>query len=288
MSHRPAVAVLGLGAMGSRMALKLLQAGYPVAVWNRTQVAAMCELVGLGARRAATPRAAAEGADLVLSVVRDDAASRQVWLDVDGACAGLSPKAVAIESSTLSLAWVRELAAAMAAQGQMFLDAPVLGSRAQAEAASLVYVVGGEPQTLDRVRDALTCLGSAAHHMGPAGSGAAAKLLLNAMLGVQVAALAELLAVARANLDVSRFQDVFGMTAVCSPAAKAALDGMVAGAFAPAFPVALIDKDLRYLLEAAGDAGAAPLVRSTLEVFERGQSAGYGELNMTAVSRLYR
>src|ERR1700761_3541667 len=137
------IAVLGLGAMGSRMAANLLKAGHQVTVWNRTPDVAAA-LVAAGAKQVLTPREAAMGADFVIAMVRDDEASRTIWLAPEtGALAGLAKDAIAIESSTLSPSWVRELGGVVAKKGVAFLEAPVAGSRPQAEAGQLVYLVGG-------------------------------------------------------------------------------------------------------------------------------------------------
>src|SRR5919109_4498430 len=138
------IAVLGLGAMGSRMAANLVKAGYGVRVWNRTADAAT-PLVEAGARQAPSPREAAAGAAFVIAMLRDDEASRKVWLDPEnGAFRALDPQAVAIESSTLTLDWIRNLGQAAAEQGLSLLEAPVAGSRPQAEAGQLIYLCGGK------------------------------------------------------------------------------------------------------------------------------------------------
>ena len=142
------VAFLGLGAMGSRMAANLLKAGHAVTVWNRSPAAAEA-LVASGARKASSPMAAAESADFVFAMVCDDDASQNVWLDsTNGALAGMHPGAVAIESSTLTPEWIRELSEHFRAKGISLLDAPVSGSRPQAEAAQLVYLIGGDAKAL--------------------------------------------------------------------------------------------------------------------------------------------
>jgi 3-hydroxyisobutyrate dehydrogenase-like beta-hydroxyacid dehydrogenase len=139
------VTVLGLGAMGSRMAANLLKAGHAVTVWNRSPAKT---LVTAGAQLAASPKAAAQGADFVIAMVRDDDASRDLWLSPEtGAFAGLSQGAVAIESSTLTANWARTLGEEAKQRGLTFLEAPVAGSRPQAEAAQLVYFVGGDSRS---------------------------------------------------------------------------------------------------------------------------------------------
>jgi 3-hydroxyisobutyrate dehydrogenase len=281
----PRIAVLGLGAMGSRMAARLIAAGHDVIVWNRSPGPAAL-LALSGASIASTPRAAAAGADIALSMVRDDDASRAVWLDPDmGALAALPAGAVAIESSTLAPDTARALAAAGAARGVPVLDAPVAGSRPQAEAGQLIFLVGGDAPTLDRVREVLLAMGGAVHHAGPAGAGMAIKLAVNAMLAVQVAALAELSGMLAAQgLDAARAADILGATPVASPAAKGALASMVAGAYAPNFPVALAEKDMG-LVDAV--ARVSPVSHAARNVLRQAAEAGYGHEHLTAVRKLY-
>lgn len=136
------ITLIGLGAMGSRMAMNLLKAGHVLTVWNHTPAAAN-QLLSAGAKIASTPRAAVANADVVLSMVRDDDASRSVWLDANtGALAGMQPHAVAIESSTLTPGWIKSLAEEMKHCNQAFVEAPVSGLRPRADSATLVWFAG--------------------------------------------------------------------------------------------------------------------------------------------------
>src|SRR5918996_2950937 len=151
------VALLGTGTMGGRMAARLAQAGHPLTVWNRNRTRAE-PFASLGARVADSPRAAAAGADVIIAMVADDDASRAVWLGDSGALAGARPGAVLIESSTLTPAWIRELATAAAERHCEFLDAPVTGSRTQAAAGELLFLVGGAAAAVERVRGVLAVM----------------------------------------------------------------------------------------------------------------------------------
>jgi 3-hydroxyisobutyrate dehydrogenase len=275
--------------MGSRMATRLVDDGHHVTVWNRDPDRTRA-LRSHGAQVAATPRAAAAGAEFVLSMVRDDDASRRVWLDEDdGALAGMSPGAVAIESSTLTVAWVAELAAEAARRGQHFLDAPVAGSRPQAESGQLIFMAGGDADVLARTQPLLRAMGAAVHHAGATGAGAAVKLAINALFGIQVAALAEVLGLlARSGVDLPRAVDIIGSTPVASPAAKAAAATMLAGNYAPMFPVKLVHKDFSYVHAlAAGQRQAMPLSDAARGVMGRAIEHGIGDDNLTGIFRLY-
>ncbi len=122
------VALFGQGLMGSGIAQNILKAGFPLTIYNRTKAKALPQLEK-GAQWADTPSGAAGAADVIISVVGDDAASRAIWLGEDGALAGLRPGALAVECSTLSLDWVRELHALVTGRGCRFMDAPLTGSK---------------------------------------------------------------------------------------------------------------------------------------------------------------
>lgn len=282
------IAVLGLGAMGSRMAANLLKAGHAVTVWNRTPSAAAA-LVAAGAKQAQTPREAVADASFVIAMVRDDEASRTTWLaPATGALAGMGRDTIAIESSTLSPAWVRELGQAAAANGVALVEAPVSGSRPQAEAGQLVYLVGGDEAALKQAEPVLKAMGSAIHHVGPLGSGALVKLSTNALLGVQVTVLAELIGLlTRSGADAGRALQAIAGTAAWSPAASYLSSSMLAANFAPQFPVELIEKDFGYTVVAAGSPQAVPTIAAARSVFQRAIESGFGADNMTGVVRLF-
>ena len=284
------IGFLGLGAMGSRMAWALLRAGHAVTVWNRT-AGRDEELVARGAFRAATPRDAVAGAEFTISMVRDDEAAREVWLAPGtGAVSGLKPGCVALECSTVTPGWIETLAHACGDAGAEFLDAPVAGSRPQAEAGQLIFLVGGAPATLARAQPVLEAMGGAVHHAGPVGSGAKVKLAVNAMLGIQIAAVAELVGwLGKQQVDLAQALRIIGATPVASPAARLAADSMLAGAFAPLFPIELMAKDLGYLVATgAASAASTPMAEAAAAVFDRGIRDGHGEAHATAVARLYR
>ncbi|MCB9761082.1 MAG: NAD(P)-dependent oxidoreductase [Alphaproteobacteria bacterium] len=283
------IAFLGLGAMGVRMAGRLLDAGFPLTVWNRSP--AGDDLVARGARRAGTPAEAARGAALVISMVSDDAASEAVW-DTPGAGAleGLDAGALAMVSSTLTPARVRALAAKVEARGAQFLDAPVSGSLPQAEGGALIYLLGGDAAVVARARPALDVLGQAAHLCGPVGAGATVKLAVNGLLAIQIAGLGEALgALAAARLDPAASLAILSATPVMSPAMTLMGGLMVRGDHAPRFPVTLVEKDVRYAITQAASVGAAlPLHEAARAVYARAEAAGHGAENLTAVRLLYR
>ncbi|MCC7010159.1 MAG: NAD(P)-dependent oxidoreductase [Acidobacteria bacterium] len=286
---RPTVALLGLGIMGSRMARRLLDAGVPLVVYNRSPDRA-APLVALGASREDTARQAAAGAQVVLSMVSDDAASRAVWLGPDGALAGARPGSTLVESSTVTVSWVRELARAAAAVSLEVLDAPVTGSRHQAGAGELNFFVGGSAAALERVRPVLGLMARSITHLGPTGSGALMKLINNFLCGVQVAALAEALAmIERSPLDRDQAVDLLVSGAPGSPIVKTVASRILAGDFTPNFMLKLLAKDLRYAIAEAHvlsvDVSTAV---NALTLFDRSIGRGDGEKDMAALVEQFR
>ena len=181
---------VGLGAMGSRLARRLLDAGHAVAGYNRTPEKARA-LEAHGLKVAATPRAAAEGAAAVFSMVTDDAALRAVVLGPDGILAGLERGAVLVEMSTVSPAVTRELGDAVARHGAAMLDAPVSGSTITVEQGQASIVVGGDAATLERVKPYLAVMGPGGlTHVGALGIAKTMKIATNLGLAVQMLALA--------------------------------------------------------------------------------------------------
>ena len=212
------IAFLGLGRMGAGMASRLLAAGHDVTVFNRT--AARAEpLVRAGARLAGSPREACEGAEAVVAMTADDVSSRAIWLGEQGAlAAGLLPRALAIECSTLSHAWVTALTRTARERGLRYIDAPVTGLPAAAAAGELTLLVGAEPQDLEAARPLLEALATRLFHFGPAGAGTIYKLVVNLIGSVQIASAAEGLALAeRAGLDLERVVDAIAVSQAASP-----------------------------------------------------------------------
>lgn len=283
------IAILGIGAMGSRMAMKLLEAQYEVVVYSRTADKSK-PLIELGATYAATPREASDRADVIVSMVTDDDASREVWLNQEtGALWGLKPEAIAIESSTLTVAWTLELAKEIERSGAVFLDAPVVGSRIQVETGKLIYLVGGNAEYLDLVRDILLSIGSSVRHVGEIGQGMTMKLAVNALLGIQVAALAEVIGMLTKNgMTGQEAMNCLSELPVISPAAKAAGGLMVENNHAVNFALELMEKDLRYFMENAMTVNAVTPIANTMhDIYQEAIAQGYGKDNFTGIVRMF-
>ncbi|SES09680.1 3-hydroxyisobutyrate dehydrogenase [Tranquillimonas rosea] len=283
------IAFLGLGAMGSRMARNILDAGHDLTVWNRSPGKAD-DLIRKGATEAQTPREAARGAAIVVSMVLDDDASRALWADEEtGALGGMDRQAVAVECSTISVAWCRELAAVARERGIDLIDAPVAGTLPPAESGELVIIVGGDPDAARRAQPAFDAMGKATHHAGDNGAATTVKLVINGMLAAQEAQMAELLGMAeRLGVDRRRAFDIFCQTPVASPMMQTYGTQMLEGTDAVNFPVSGILKDLGIIDQTAAQAGAeVPVARATQQSFRNADAAGLGGRNQTDILRLY-
>ncbi|WP_132266768.1 NAD(P)-dependent oxidoreductase [Novosphingobium sp. PhB57] len=281
---RMKVAVLGLGIMGSGMARQLLAAGFEVAVWNRSADKAQ-PLADEGARIAASPADAGNGAAIVIAMLADDAVSRAVWTGEDGALAAMHEGAIALDSSTLTGGWVTELAALAEARGVRFLEAPVTGSRDQAAQGALRFLVGGAADVLEAARPVLDAMGSATVHLGPVGSGATVKLANNFLCGVQAASLAEALALfEKRGLNVEQAVSVLTEGAPASPLLKAVSRRMLDRAYDPHFFVPLMAKDLSYAGQALAEAGVpSAIAEAARKRFLDAAAAGHGEQDIASI-----
>jgi len=286
------IAFIGTGGMGQGMARNLLDAGYDLTVCNRT-IAKAQPLVDAGAALALTPRQAATGADFIISMVGDDCASREVWLGANGVLAG-RPKynATAIESSTLSFEWVRELGEALTAAGLSFIDSPVTGGRRGAENGTLTLLLGAKEADLARARPVMDTYSQEIVHFGLPGAGTAYKLIVNLMVGVQTVALAEgLLLADKFGLDM--VQVIQGLTsgAVASPIVKAYAERMVSGDHDEVtnFLARWMHKDMAYALRLATATGQpVPASAVATQVFQMAQAKGLIDKNVTAVIEALR
>jgi 3-hydroxyisobutyrate dehydrogenase len=270
--------------MGIGMAKNLLKAGFAVSAYNRTRAKAE-PLLALGAQIADTPADAVRDADLIVGMVADDDASRTIWTGEDGALNAAQPGAVLVESSTLTPAWIAELAAFAAERKLDFLDAPVTGSRDQANAGQLIFLAGGDSAVLEKARPALAAMGKDILHLGPVGSGSRLKLINNFLSGVQVASLAEALAwIERGGLDRAQALDYLKSGAPGSPLLAGISARMVEAKYDVNFLLPLMGKDLRYAHDDAATLGIDLRMAATAEShFAEAAEAGYADKDMSAV-----
>ena len=245
------VGFVGLGAMGSRMAGRLLAAKHEVVVYNRTPARAE-PLAQRGARIAPSPRELAAQSDVIFSSVANDAALDAVMFGADGVLSGAKSGATLVEMSTVNPTTSRRLHESAARTGVSMLDAPVSGSTVQAEQGQLVIFVGGEEDVYERCQPLLSVLGATTFYLGASGSGATMKLCVNTLLGLGVQALAESIALGvKAGLPRERFLQVLSQTAVVSPSQKAKIENARKNEYPAAFALSLMYKDFGLIMEAA-------------------------------------
>lgn len=241
--------------MGSGMAQRLLNAGYPLVVYDRTR--AKAEHIGQqGATVAETPQALAGQCDVVMLCVTDDHAQEQVTQGEDGALSGARQGMLIIDLSTVSPGASRQLHQAAQARGVSMVDAAVSGSVPQVEQGSLTIFVGGEQEAYERARPLLESLGKGIFYMGASGMGTTMKLVVNTLLGVGMQALAEAIALGeKSGLEKALLLDTLEQTAVLTPGQKAKLANVEREEYPTQFALSLIHKDFRLILDEAYEAG---------------------------------
>ncbi len=283
------VGLIGLGLMGHPMAANLLKAGHELTVWNRT-ASRGDDLVAQGARRGATPRDVAAASEVVLTIVSDPPAVESVLWGENGVFAGLRRGSVLIESSTVSPGLEKRAAAAAAAQGAEFLEAPVTGGTWGAEKGDLVFMVGGEASTLARVEPVLGVMGKKWFHLGPVGAGQTVKLAMNLLLELEVEAFAEALAlVTRAGVPGQSLFDVMQSSMGRSGVIELKGGNMLKGSYKPSFPLRLMHKDVSLALELGNQLGVPlPAAAAAREVLSAVKGAVTEDVDFSALATFWK
>jgi 3-hydroxyisobutyrate dehydrogenase-like beta-hydroxyacid dehydrogenase len=283
------IGLLGLGLMGRPMGMNLLKAGHRLTVWNRTPARAR-ELVEAGAVLAKTPREAAAQSDVLLSIVSDPAALETVLWGNAGALDGLKAGSIYIDSSTVSPVLAKKVAAACKERGVRFLDAPVTGGDWGAREGNLVFMIGGEAETLREVEPVLGVLGKKWFHLGPHGAGQTVKLAMNALLALQVDAMAEAIAlVTKAGLRGEQLVEVMQASMARSGLLDLKAPLMLKGDYKPSFPLRLMHKDLGLALDLANQLGVAlPTTAAAREVYNYVKGEAKEDVDYSAVMRFWK
>jgi 3-hydroxyisobutyrate dehydrogenase-like beta-hydroxyacid dehydrogenase len=249
---KPQLGFLGMGAMGSRLASRLLKAGYPLVVYDRTHAKTL-PLAQLGARIVGTPRELAAQASVIFSSLANDDAVEGTLQGSEGAFEGAQPGTTFIEMSTILPETSRRLATAARAQEMNLLDAAISGSTPQVEAGTITLLVGGDQTIYERCLPILSILTERCFYMGPSGMGTSMKLVVNTLLGVGIQVLAEAVALGeKAGLEKGRLLDVLAQTAVISPRQKLALENVRREEYPTTFALQLMHKDFGLILREAG------------------------------------
>jgi 3-hydroxyisobutyrate dehydrogenase-like beta-hydroxyacid dehydrogenase len=287
------IGLIGLGLMGLPMGMNLRKAGHPLTVWNRTAARAD-ELVAAGAILAGSAKEAAAACDVLLTIVSDPPALEGVlWGDGGtdaGALAGLKSGSTYIDSSTVSPALARKIAAACAERGVRFLDAPVTGGDWGAKKGELVFMVGGDAETLKAVEPILGVMGKRWFHLGPNGAGQTIKLAMNMILALQVDALAEALALVNgAGLKGEGLVEVMQSSMARSGVLDIKSQNLLKGEYAPSFPLRLMHKDLGLALDLANQLGVAlPATAAARETYSYVKGAAKEDLDYSAVMKFWQ
>ncbi len=285
---KPAVGFIGLGLMGRPMSLNLVKAGYAVTVWNRTPSRAG-EVVAAGAKLAASPREVASASDFLITIVSDPPALEEVLWGTNGAMQALKRGSIYIDSSTVSPALARKISAACAERGVRFLDAPVTGGDWGAKKGELVFMVGGDAQTLKDAEPVIGAMGKKWFHLGPNGAGQTIKLAMNSLMALQVDALAEAVAlVAGAGLAPEKLIEVMQSSMARSTVLDVKSQNFLKADYTPSFPLRLMHKDLGLALDLGNQVGVPlPAVAAARETYNAVKGAAKEDLDYSAVMKFW-
>jgi 3-hydroxyisobutyrate dehydrogenase-like beta-hydroxyacid dehydrogenase len=281
------IGFIGLGAMGSRMAARLIEAGNHVYGTNRTPGKAQ-PLIDRGMTWLDTPRQVSAAAEVTFSMVTDDEALQAIADGPDGLLAGLAPQKVYVDMSTVSPQASRALSARVSELGAQMLDAPVSGSIPQAESGTLAIMVGGEREAFETIEPLLRVLGNAIHHIGPNGQGLLLKLSINISLAVQTLAFSEgLLLAERGGVDAKLAAEVMSSSPIGSPMLKARIPLLLDLPEHAWFDVRLMHKDIRLARQTADESGlAAPSSAVADEMLAKAEELGYGHRDIAALHQV--
>ncbi len=282
--HRQNVGFIGLGTMGTPMAMRIIAAGYPLTVYNRTPSRAQV-LVDRGAVLARSPLELAQASDVVIVMVSDDVALDAVVSAETGILPAIRDGKALINMSTVSPGIVERLNSAVTARGGIFLDAPVSGSRIPAEQGTLVILCGGEQRHVDAYSALLLTMGKKILYAGNAGMGTRLKLTANLLLGGMMGILSEAYRFGTANgISPELLFEMIGAGPLSSPLYTLKAQNVLHRDFTPAFPLKHQYKDLNLILGAAEKLHIGlPLTQAAEALFGSAVDAGKGELDMSAV-----
>jgi 2-hydroxy-3-oxopropionate reductase len=281
------IGFIGLGVMGTPMARNLLAADYEVVAWNRSP-GPLEALADAGARPADGPAAVAAEADVLITILKDDAVVREVLGGPDGTIAAAPAGALVIDMSTVSPALARELAEEAGARGIAFLDAPVSGGDVGARDGTLSIMVGGEAADVERARPVFEVLGSRVTHVGAAGAGQVAKACNQVLVAVIFAGLAEALVLgSKLGVDPEAILDAVGGGMAANRIMEVRRDNFLEHDFASGFKVDLHHKDLEIALGASAEVDAPlPLTAEVQQMFRQLRAEGHGEEDDSALLRV--
>lgn len=278
------IGFIGLGVMGRPMARNLMDAGYAVTVYARREEV-LREMKEKGAVVVDSPKAVAAASEVIITMLPDSPQVREVVLGAQGVLKGAAPGSILMDMSSIAPQTIQDVERHAAKQGVAVLDAPVSGGEAKAISGDLSIMVGGSVEAFEKARPILEVLGASVVRIGEVGSGNAAKLVNQVMVGVHIAAMAEAMTLAKkAGLDPQVvFQAIRGGSAG-SAVLESKLPKVLARNFKPGFRLELHRKDLRNALGAGADVETPmPMTRTVLEIMDKLLEQGEGEMDHTAL-----
>jgi 3-hydroxyisobutyrate dehydrogenase-like beta-hydroxyacid dehydrogenase len=278
------VGFIGIGAMGTPMAQHLLEAGFPLTVYDKVP-ARTAAYRRRGVSVASSCADTARRSDVVITIIGQVAEEMEAVMGAGGVLEGAHPGLILIDMSTVGIVASVKMAAAAQERGVAFLDSTISGSVGPAREGSLTFMVGGDPAVLETVRPVLRAMGERIYHVGPNGAGSAMKVIVNLMIGMTVLAVAETLTLGRqAGLDPHQMLEILGQTAVNSPHLRNKGRMMIEGDFEPSFALKYMQKDFDLIMEASHDL-RTPLFASAVahQVYTAANVAGYGDLDYSSV-----
>jgi 3-hydroxyisobutyrate dehydrogenase-like beta-hydroxyacid dehydrogenase len=277
------VAFLGLGIMGHAMATNLVKAGHEVTVWNRTPG----KLVE-GAGMAPTPAAAAQGAEVIWLCVSDTAAVEKILFGPEGVEQSLADGTIIADSSTISPSATLKFAERVRVKGAAYVDAPMTGSKIGAANGTLIFMVGGDEATLERLNPLFAAMGKKVFRMGDTGKGQATKLAMNLQIALIFEGFAEALTLAtKLGVDPKQLVSLIEATMVRSGVVEYKAPFVLQRDFTPNFPLRLMHKDIRLTLEAAKEARVKlPALETVEEIYELATEEGHQDLDYAATLTL--
>ncbi len=277
------VAFVGLGIMGRPMASNLVKAGHEVSVWNRSSGKEV-----EGARIATSPSDAAQGAEIVWICVSDTAAVEQVLFGPDGIEQSLTEGMIIADSSTISPSATRTFAERVARKGAQYVDSPVTGSKTGAEAGTLLFIVGGDEQAIERLKPLYAAMGKKIFRMGETGKGQSAKLAMNLQIALIYEGFAEgLTLAAKLGVDPATLIPLINASMIKSGVVEYKAPFVLARDFSPNFPLRLMRKDIGLALAAAKEARVKlPGLETVEEIYDVAVEDGHADLDFAATLML--
>ena len=275
------IGFVGLGRMGQAMAGRLLDAGFPLVVYNRTAAKAD-DLVARGAMRADSPASLAEQTDIVFTILTDDHAVEQVFVGDQGLLSASVNGKLFVEMSTIRTKTIHTLCPLVEQSGARLLDAPVSGTLEPARQGQLLILAGGAADDLERARPALEILGRRIFHMGGNGTGTTMKLVLNMPMAIFWAGLGEAMAIGQQfGIDKKQMLDVYLDSPVALPALRGKVPTILGEVDEVAFDVTGVRKDLLAMVATGQDVGVPNSTgAAALSLFAAATAAGYGERDL--------